>query len=312
MKVSALDLGFGYTNGKRGEREISFPSVAGPERRILESSLTEKDPLTHMIDKNRGVFVGDLALRQSSTKTFSLKEQKAEQPGIDSMIEAALGALSPGPETDHINLVTGLPVTFYFKQKRQIADLLEKDHNIFMQYGDYTVTKKVRIHDVKVIPQPLGSAMDFLLHENGSIKEDQKRHAAGKIGVLDIGFFTNDLLMLHKMEIVQDQSRSLRSGMSVALKALADAGVDLPIYELDKQIRNGQYPLAKEKAFAALADQILGEIETYWGAVDLILVTGGGGVALFPYLEKHLKNVQLLGQMSNVRGYHKIGMRSWR
>lgn len=312
-KMAALDLGFGYTNGKRGSLEFGFPSVTGPARKLLDFDLSEKAALDYMQDLKRDLFVGDLALRQSSTVNFSLKEQKAQQSQISSILETALGIMSNGPFSEELNLVSGLPVTFYFEQKEQMTDLLKGIHSLELQLGDHEIDKRVIINQVKVVPQPLGSAMDFLLHEDGSMRADCKKWAAGSIGVLDVGFFTNDLLVLNKMEVLRDHSRSLRSGMSVAYKAMSDAGIDLPIYQLDKKIREGSFAAAKEKAFSALAGQILGEIETYWGnQLDLILVTGGGGADLFPYIQHQIPDAVLLGQMSNVRGYHKIGRRSWR
>lgn len=309
---AALDLGFGTTIGKRGDQEIIFPSVTGPSRQLLDSSLKTKDPLTHMIDLSRGQFVGDLAIRQSATKNFSLKDRKAEQNGIHSILELALATLYPQQGTDGINLTSGLPVTFYFDQKEELQQLLQGDHVINALIGDRHIQKIVSIQDVQLLPQPLGSALDYLLDEDGKLRADRKQYAMGRIGVLDIGFFTNDLLVLDHMEVIREESRSLRSGMAVALKAMADAGIDLPIFELDKKVRSGRYAGARKKAYAALSEQILGEMETYWRKMDLILVTGGGGMALYDNLESKISEpCEKLGQMCIVRGYGKAGRRRW-
>jgi plasmid segregation protein ParM len=310
----SVDLGFGHTKAVRGAEEVGIPSVVGPARDLFEMGLQKKDPVQHLVDLKRDLFVGDLALRQSSTKIFSLKDEKMDQAGSAALLETVLGILSKGMHTEIINLVTGLPVTFYFDQKARMEQQLQGSHRVHIKAGSDEIRKSIVVDQIKVLPQPLGSVMDLLLDAQGQIRETMRDYAKGSIGVLDVGFFTNDLLVLSGLDIVRDYSRSLRSGMSVALKAMADAGIDLPIYELDQRIRQGHFTGAKEKAYKALADQILGEMETYWplGDLDLIVVTGGAGAELFPCLEMGSSlNVQLMGQMSNVRGYQKIGRRTW-
>lgn len=313
--VVSFDIGYGHTKAKRGGEEIRFPSVTGPSRRLLQSGLEEKDPLQFLEDKKRETFVGDLALRQCSTKVFSLNDQKMDHAGTMSLFEAAAGYLcsSPGPEV--IKVISGLPVTFYFDQKEKMEQLLKQRHSINVQAGSLHIEKRIMVSDVKVIPQPMGSVMDYLLDDRGQLQEKSK--AAGSIGVLDIGFYTNDLLVLSGMEVMKDYSRSLRSGMSVALKALSDSGIDLPIYELDRRIRAGEYAAAAAKAHQALADQISGEVETYWPKLDTVIITGGAGEVLFDQLAEFIKRsgmakeVRMIGQMGNIRGYQKIGRRTW-
>jgi plasmid segregation protein ParM len=311
----SVDLGFGQTKIKRGENQWQLPSVTGPSRKLLDIDLMTKDPLQHIHDLKRDLFVGDLALRQSATKNFSLKEEKMEQEGTRSILEAALALMVGGSSRSSINLVSGLPVTFYFEQKKKMEDLLQGSHRVQIQAAERTISKTVTVERVKILPQPLGSALDFILDHRGKIQEEMKQFARGSIGVLDIGFFTTDLLVLSGMEILQDYSRSLRSGMSVAYKAMNDAGIDLPIYELDGMIRAGYFFGAAEKAKKALADQIIGEVETYWRELDVILVTGGGGAALYSYLSNRLpakKMIQCQGSWSNVDGYEKAGRREWK
>ncbi|TYS64479.1 ParM/StbA family protein [Sutcliffiella horikoshii] len=309
-EIIGLDLGFGNVKGKNLFQEIMFPSVVGPSRNLIESTVqADTEPLNRIIDNKRSLFIGDLALRQSATKMFSLKENKAGHESTKPLLEVALGLLAKGR---NVNVVTGLPVTFYFQQKEELSKVFKRDHDINIQVGGQWIERTISVDEVKLVPQPLGSAIDFLLDREGNIKEDMKKYAKGRIGVLDIGFYTNDLLVLDGLEVAQDYSRSLRSGMSVAYRAMNDAGIDVPIYDLEKMVRRGQYRSASEQAFQALAQQIQGEVETYWPQLDLIIITGGGGHELFRYLKLPGESrISLNPSLANVKGYYKLGRRAW-
>lgn len=309
-ELIAVDLGFGNVKVKNGLNEYLFQSVVGNARRLIDSTVSSQTSLQHIVDLKRNLFIGDLALRQSATKIFSLKENKAGHESTLPLLETSLGIAA---HSNQVNIVTGLPVTFYFEQKDALQKVLCRDHDVNIQFGKEWIERPISVLETKVIPQPLGAALDFLLDDRGNIKEGVKEYASGRIGVLDIGFYTNDLLVIDGLEVVQDYSRSLRSGMSVAYKAMNDAGIDLPIYELEKVVRLGGYEEASYKAFHALAKQVSGEVETYWPQLDLIIVTGGGGKQLYTFLE--LPGVTKLASnppMSNVRGYYKLGKRTWK
>lgn len=310
LPTIAADLGFGNGKGSDGVIEILVPSVVGQTRNLIDSGLSNRSDLEMIVDLKRDKFVGELALRQSPTKSFSLNDRKVNHESTLSILEFFLGALA---QTDDVNMVSGLPVTYYFNQKQELEDLLKGSHHVNMRIGTKKINRIVNVGKVKVVPQPFGSALDFLLDDNGQIKEEVKKYAVGRIGIVDVGFYSNDLLLLHGLEIIQDHSRSLQSGMSLALKAMNDSGIDLPIYQLDKEIRQGNYQLAANKAFKGLAEQIMGEVQTYFPKdLDLIIVTGGGGQSLHPFFNFNHETIILEDSVfANVRGYNKLATRLW-
>lgn len=307
----ALDLGYGHTKGISKGREIVIPSVVGSAHDLFTTDLAEIQPLSFIRDIKRNRFIGDLALRQSAMRSFSLDEHKALSDNTLALMETSMALLAGS--RSNINIISGIPVTFFNHQREEFKNLIEGEHTIDIMAGDKHYTNTITVDRAILVPQPLGSAMDFVLNNEGEIKRDVANTIKGTIGVLDVGFYTSDMLLLDNMEIVHNHSRSLKSGLSVALKAMNDAGIDLPLYSLDKAIREGKYARAKDKAYSALAEQISMEVRTYWSEAkpDIIIVTGGGGSALHGYFDLQTTTF-LAGQMSNVRGYHKMGRRSLR
>lgn len=58
----------------------------------------------------------------------------------------------------------------------------------------------------------------------------------------------------------------------------------------------------KEKAFRLTAQNIISEVSTLWNIweIETILITGGGGIALYDYLSEQINNIMLVrsGQFS--------------
>lgn len=75
-----------------------------------------------------------------------------------------------------------------------------------------------------------------------------------------------------------------------------------------------------EEGFSKLASSIAAEIDRLWADdwdIDLIVITGGGGAALAPYLTPALNGEVMAldanadARLNNVRGYWKYGMNVW-
>ena len=67
-----------------------------------------------------------------------------------------------------------------------------------------------------------------------------------------------------------------------------------------------------------ISQKIASDLKTLWSDLwefDYILITGGGGIVIYPYLTNivDVKSLQVIddGQFANVNGYLKIGQRSF-
>lgn len=93
--------------------------------------------------------------------------------------------------------------------------------------------------------------------------------------------------------------------------AYAAAGMRLnrPVWEVDQLALAGRAGCLAE-AYRHLAGNISRTVEGLNETFDLCLVTGGGGVALYPYLQVGArKELMPEAQQANVRGYWKAGER---
>lgn len=311
--VCALDLGFGWTKGIFENRTYIQPTIFGESKPLFDNSIKPDDFIF-----NDQYFVGKLASRQSDIKYFSMNNNKAESFTSDVVLQTALGYLI-GNNT--ANIVSGLPVKFYFKQKEKFEATVSQINDI----ERYRIKKgnmrpiyvSPRLNEIKTVPQGQAIAMDYLLKENGNI--DKVNEARKKILVVDLGFYTLNLLGLSKLEIMKE-STSLLLGVDNAYKLIEQQfqkmfGWSPARYELDQYIisttfeGNNIKPLI-DQAFRSLARQIQNEIESMNIKFDLYLIAGGAAQFIFDYLE--LENKILLDQMSQSRGYRKIGARIWK
>ncbi|QWU14194.1 hypothetical protein SAMN04487895_101484 [Paenibacillus sophorae] len=312
--ICALDLGFGWTKGSYNNRVYLQPSIIGESKELFDDSIKPDD----FIYGEDQYFVGKLALRQSDIKYFTMKDNKAEASTSSAITETALGYLIGNSAA---NVISGLPIKFYFKQKEHFEESLmkinDKDKYTIKKgnRGSYYVNPK--IINLKLTPQGKGIAMDYLLKDDGTL--DKISEAKKNILVIDLGFFTLNLLGLSKMETMKE-STTLLLGVDNAYKLLQSyiqkaIGKSPARYELDPFVVSGVYegynikPFI-EKAFKSLANQIQNEIDGLNINFDLYLVAGGAAHQIIHHL--NLPNKILLDQLSQVRGYRKMGERLWK
>jgi plasmid segregation protein ParM len=317
-RVIATDLGYGWTKAKNGAAFFLQPSLIGEAKELFVEQEREGD--LHYSGPEGEFFVGDLALRQSDVKYFSLKEQKAEAWVTEILFKTVLAQLAP---RSSFYLVTGLPIDFYFNQRKGFMEMIER-FNRCDYYGvdikqQFKYSAKPTIKQFKIVPQPLGAAMNYLLDNNGQLL--RKEEAREQILVVDIGYYTLDLLILDSMEIGKESCSPPGLGVNMAYKLLQSylkekIGKSPARYELDRYVLAGKYegydirPLI-QKAFKALATQIQNEIDSLNMRFSLCLLTGGASHLIADWLDLPNKIVQEDPQLGNVSGYEKIGHRVW-
>ncbi|MGG1652233.1 ParM/StbA family protein [Paenibacillus sp. NRS-1775] len=308
-----LDLGFSWTKAEKGGVIYRQPSIIGEAKDMFDQNIEPN----HFIF-NEEMFVGNIALKYSDIKYFSLNNNKAEAETSDIILKTVLGYLA---RREKVSLVTGLPINFYFKQKEVFEEKLlgladEGEYSLRKGRGKSFLVQPV-VEKCKLVPQGLGVTMDYLLGDNGKIlrlKAAQKR-----ILTVDLGFYTINILGFDDSKIMKE-SKSLVLGVGKAYKLLQNyihklTGTSPELYELDPYVISGRYNgyditnLIK-KAFKSLAVQIKNEIESLNMNFDIYLIAGGAAHLIFEYLD--LPNKILMDQLAQTRGYGKIGKKAWR
>lgn len=310
--LTVIDLGFSYTKAKKGGITYLQPSISGEAQPLFEQNVKPND-----FFYNDELFIGNLALRHSEIKYFTLKDNKSEAMTSEVLLKTGLGYLN---KSNPFNMVTGLPISFYFNQLSDMENMLKS----IGQSDKYAIKKgrgpftdiQLNINKYKVVPQGYGIAMDYILDNNGKI--NRREVARKKVLVIDLGFYTLNLLGLDKLEIMKE-SNSVFLGVEKAYKLLRKyllnkIGKAPAIYELDPFVISGVYegydirPLIK-KAFKSLSIQVQNEIDGLNIKFDYYLIGGGAAFQIFDSL--NLPNKILFDQISQIRGYEKVGVRLW-
>ncbi len=326
MTNIGLDIGFGFVKATDGRKSVIFPSTVGESRNIryntgINNNSNIMDNLTIELEENK-YFIGNLANKQSDIVMSTLSQSRVNSIEHEALICTALGLLNP--QGDALNIVTGLPINEYSDDmKEKLTNHLKGSHVFMLNEKPYFYI----INKCKVIPQPFGTIFDQLLSKQGDILKPD--YANTTLGVIDVGFRTSDFAVADKLEYMDRMSSSSNIALSSAYKLITRElnsryGITKPLYQLDQVVREKEIsikgqkvdlsPLIKE-AFQLTVQNIIGEISLLWNTweLDLILITGGGGIALYDYLSGQLDKTILVksGQFSNVNGYIKMANRSW-
>jgi len=335
--IIGIDIGFGFTKATDGKTFTVFKSIYGEaiDFQFKESLLNnnqEDDEYIHIDVDGISYFVGELAERQSSNRQFTLEQTQFISSATKTLALAAISSFT-SKERQSFKLVVGLPIGHYRQYKDEVRKILRQSHNI-------TITDRhgasqeflIGISDVKVIPQPIGSVMDRLLDDVG--KPADMRFASEKIGIIDVGFSTCDYTISDKARYSERGSLTTQNGISKAFEIISgklkdSCGINIELYRLFAAIETGSikvrgkgYDLRKitQIAFQQLAANIASDANRIWSDdwdIDAIMITGGGGAVLAPYLQPLLEGViipieqNLDYRLHNVRGYNKYGRNIW-
>ncbi len=335
MEVVGLDIGFGFTKATNGKDSTIFKSVYGEaqEIRFNDSSLNppKREEHLHIEVDDKPWFVGELAERQSSKRFFTL-DQKEFVAGSSKIL--ALAALAPMVEQqDPVKLVVGLPIVHFKTHIKELAGILSGQHRVaLISPAGKREETVVRIAQVKVVPQPMGAMLNLMLGNAGEVVN--KRFAAEKVGIIDVGFKTTDFTILDRTRYSERGSHSMESGISTAFAIIADklkeeSGINIELYRLIEPVEQGfikirgkKFDLTKirEGAFAKLAQAIANESNKLWADdwdLEAIVVAGGGGAVLAPQLKPLLQGSVMTSEsdedsrLSNVLGFCKYGKHLW-
>jgi plasmid segregation protein ParM len=330
-QVIAIDCGFGDTKIKSIDYQLSIPSMVAEFHPNSFVTNMESNLIENLVIKSNGkaYFVGKSASKFGKVLSTIDKDRTVSEEGINLLLGGLSLVLQDQPSA-MINLVVGLPVQHYEGLKDSYLNAIQKLHSLeILGLNGQTLDRKyLSIQEAKVVPQPFGSLMDQILDDNGQLID--KKLAAGKVGIIDIGWNTADLAVFNQLEFISKNSTSF-SGMGVfsmfqflsgeLYKAL---DIEIPPEMLNETVRTGQIKISGKmvdiskyckSAYQESASVILSKIKSIWRIweLDSILLTGGGSILLNDYLLPELKQAQLVNNpvFGNVNGYRKYGNRVW-
>jgi len=332
--IVGVDIGYGYTKAMGEGKQVAFPSVIGKSERIrYEDDLrracgADDMPGMAFITDEGDRFVGELALLQSRVQWTLLDRSRVEDPSARLLFLAALSELmGKGLATREFRVVTGLPVNWYTDRDKIAAQWAGR--HVLRRVNGEQIVHRLSIADILVVPQPFGSLFDLLLNDDGQIVDEDL--ARGRLGVIDVGTFTTDYVLVDGLRYIEKGSGTISTAMSracalVARSLLDEFGLDLRMHEVDRAIRRGQVTIYGQDrdiewlispVLDAISAEILAYAATLWGDgrdLSAILVTGGGAMAIGERIQRRYRHARLLSApaLANVKGFLKYGCRKWR
>lgn len=309
MQAIGIDIGYGRTKVNTGSEAFSFPSIVGNYQESVSIGF-DRGNLEVVEIEGETFLVGESAKRHSSRHFTSRSRDWISTIHYRALLKHSLvkaGATRPAVIT------TGLPVEFRSDKDRLAAIVTD-------------VAAKAGITaSVYVLPQPVGAFFSLLFDQNGAVLDG--RLASSRVGILDVGFYTTDLMTIDGMSVVEKQIASFPNGVSTALEAirqdLAEVhNLQLDIRRTEEAVRRGKVAIFGEeqdispiiaRRLRELETEIEGQAKTVWGnAADLdrVILAGGGAAMLAPYLNLYRHATVLRNPAdANAAGFHRNSFR---
>ncbi|MEA3375124.1 MAG: ParM/StbA family protein [Chloroflexota bacterium] len=182
-----------------------------------------------------------------------------------------------------------------------------------------------------ILPQAIGSLYALVLNRHGRLVDSDLARA--RVGIVDVGMYTTNYVLVDRLRYVEVGSDSVTIGMAEMLEKVGkdlkrEYGLDWSLYRgrVDQAVRERSVGVYGEQEdithivephLEALADTIVSKARSLsgWGAgVDLraVVLTGGGSGELVPYIRRAYPHTQMVSgdpQLANTAGYLRVGLR---
>lgn len=333
-KVFAWDSGFDQDKvvTDNGEQLIS-PSIS---KRLSDSAYSNRVSEHSKFDFDKMIIryqqeeyrVGKIAINTVADGAVGdLEKDRFKKDEEIARLFALIANLNPKSENVYVDiLMIGLPIATYQEYKKEIVEKYSgKTFTFEIPQGDGKYKKMtLHIRSCNVVPQGVGMYYDYSLDDNGTAKTDEL--VDRQYAVLDIGGKTTDSYISYgKNNIIPETVVPIDKGVTDSFKNVAKkidnapytrvqqryiAGKDTVFWNVEHKIKD-----LCESEFKLLAEDVYSAIHNAWvrylPATEFILLGGGGGQVTHQHLSYLFDtNVILIDdpQMSNARGYLKLGM----
>ncbi|UYB50144.1 plasmid segregation protein ParM (plasmid) [Lysinibacillus capsici] len=343
MVLFALDLGNKQVKIKSDKTEKVLPGyfVEASQygnRDLLKFTKGEKDARDYESPNDKGfTYVWgkdldvDMVEQVTDASGFGLARYTSRE--FQLLADFALAELAREYEESKsnlvVNVVTGLPTGDFSNKKitEAVAKVLKGAHIVTIDGEQVAVT----VNKLWILPQPLGTVLDYISDESGTVVNHELDEA--NIGIVDVGGGTLLIDALKKMNLVEDKRDQLSRGSYTLyksiLKQLREDDHTLDEYELEQIIRNASddkylwspdgiqkidigYAIKEQsKLYTRSVTSAVKATYKGFGRMQKILVTGGTANLLDDEeFKKDISIAQIVeeSELANVRGFYKYGL----
>ncbi|RMF05248.1 MAG: ParM/StbA family protein [Chloroflexi bacterium] len=316
---AGIDIGYNAGKFVTDSRRASFASVVGtPTRQRFSVNGHQNEILLTVAGQSW--LVGDSAVENSR---FLKRREDRHWVDSEEYLVVALAGLSELTTANgvEVKLVTGLPVN-YFADKSTVEQRLRGEHRVQRAGRN---AQRFSITDIRVVPQPFGTLLNEALDQRGNLGQPE---LAGRVGVIDIGGKTTNILSANKLAELPGETVSINLGgwdiIRQLREQLAEVVPDLELrdHELAAVLRERRVRVAGEwidlpkidDILTPMADQVSGTIQQLWGSalrLDVILISGGGAHLIGDRLRQQFKQARVVKSpvYANALGFWKLSQR---
>jgi len=316
-----IDIGYSRTKAVGNGRAAGFASVVGtPDRGRF--SLNGASPGIELVSP-RAVLVGDQAVIQS--RHLERREDRGwiESAAYHDLLLAALSSLTEA--SAKMVVVSGLPIQFYERDRRALQERLLGVHPL-QRAGRRA--QRFEVVTARVIPQGFGALLSVCLDDRGHIVDADLGN--GRIGVIDVGGKTTNLLSVSQLSEVGRETASVPTGAWDVARAvqrwLADncPGLELRDHEVIAAMMARETRYYGERvdlgavvdgAVSPLADQVVAQATQLWNGaagLDAVLIAGGGAHLVGSHVRRQFRHARVIAVdpvMANAVGYWRFSQR---
>lgn len=328
MKLIGLDLGYGFVKATDGVDGYSFPSVVGDGNKSgVTFRINPPKSKKRLVDNlqilynDRLYYIGAPAIRHSNYLARDISLSRDFGTEYEVLFYGALALFCDQTENT-FKVVTGLPPE-RMNLATELAQRMLGERTITIVDNGKKEQVKINVEDIDVVPQPLGT------YWAEYFEQDSDKSPRGKVGILDIGFGTSDLVAIEDEEYLPMKSRTVNIGTSSAYREISNSlfanyGIMKEIHTLDEVVISKTVKISGEthdvthileEAFERLASKLFIELNSTWLVKDFdnILFTGGGSHAVRKHLRPRLPHsTQIIEPFTaNSRGYLLWASHKW-
>ncbi len=324
--ISGSDIGYDGQKVIGPFGQFYVPSAVGTVNKARFSLSDKSDDI--ILDAGEGQrMVGEAAVRQS--RFLSRKEDRGWITSTEYkyLMCAGFSEMSTTSRLD-LDIVTGLPVAFYKRDKEQLRQVFLGEHRFCREGRSAQV---FRVRSCRVIPQPFGTIFSQAINDKGILQDNL--YSTRNIGIIDIGGKTTNLLSVKRLEEISDNTGSVSKGAWDAVRAFrAFAESEYPGLEDLKDHQVIQTIISKKQDYydkvldltepvdailRPMAEAIISEAGNLWNSgslINKILITGGGALLLGHYIKQQFPHSVIIEDpvYANARGYYRFGLFSAR
>lgn len=295
--IENVGIDHGYKNMKT--RGICFPSCISKIEGI-------PDELTGILQYNGSVYTefgSPIQYVNSSVKSDT------EEFYMLTLIALAKELKARGNITKaKINLLAGLPQKWYYKQKKDFHDYLNKNHEIKFRYGGESYD--IIINDIKIYPQgyaafmTLPNILDYLdkeccLCDIGGGTRDMVSIINGQINYEKSKIDTKaSIWLIDQINETIEAEMTSYAPESVIIDYIRNGGINKPV--------QNQYEEIMKKELIKYADDVYTTLKKFRFNVDLIptIFLGGGADVMANFSDNNKPNVTIINDIcANAKGY---------